>query len=203
MQEIEFFNQSEDTLTSIVLNDWNHAYSSKTTPLAKRFSDEFYRGFHLAAEKERGSTNNLNISTTDKSKLSWGRTEKNPDLVTVKLDKKLAPNQKIILHLTYIVKVPSDDFTHYGYTERGGMYLRNWFLTPARFENHAFTTYNNLNLDDIANAVSDFDILLRIIHSPGKQAKKTELTTDLNEEKTTQFENFSIYKLNGKKQNRF
>ena len=203
MQEIEFFNQSEDTLTSIVLNDWNHAYSSKTTPLAKRFSDEFYRGFHLAAEKERGSTNNLNISTTDKSKLSWGRTEKNPDLVTVKLDKKLAPNQKIILHLTYIVKVPSDDFTHYGYTERGGMYLRNWFLTPARFENHAFTTYNNLNLDDIANAVSDFDILLRIIHSPGKQAKKTELTTDLNEEKTTQFENFSIYKLNGKNRTDF
>ena len=98
LQEIEFFNQSEDTLTSIVLNDWNNAYSSKTTPLAKRFSDEFYRGFHLAAEKERGNTHNLNISAADKSKLSWERTEKKPDLVVVKLDKKLAPNQKIVLH---------------------------------------------------------------------------------------------------------
>ena len=167
MQEIEFFNQSEDTLTSIVLNDWNHAYSSKTTPLAKRFSDEFYRGFHLAAEKERGSTNNLNISTTDKSKLSWGRTEKNPDLVTVKLDKKLAPNQKIILHLTYIVKVPSDDFTHYGYTERGGMYLRNWFLTPARYENHGFVKYkvkrdNNLPVNTtISNTAHIFFDFIR------------------------------------------
>lgn len=196
LQEIEFYNHSDDTLTSLVLNDWNNAYSSKTTPLAKRFSDEFYRGFHLAPEKERGSTYNLNISTDDKSKLSWGRTEKNPDLVTVKLDKKLAPNQKIILHLTYIVKVPSDDFTHYGYTERGGMYLRNWFLAPARFENHAFITYNNLNLDDIANAVSDFDVILRI-------PKNIELTTDLNEEKTTQLENFSIYKLNGKNRTDF
>ena len=196
LQEIEFFNQSEDTLTSIVLNDWNNAYSSKTTPLAKRFSDEFYRGFHLAAEKERGNTHNLNISTADKSKLSWERTEKKPDLVVVKLDKKLAPNQKIVLHLTYIVKVPSDKFTHYGYNEKDVLYLKNWFLTPARFENHSFIQYNNLNLDDIANAVSNFDIILRI-------PKNFELTTDLNEEKTNPIENFSIYKLNGKQRTDF
>lgn len=196
LQDIEFFNQSEDTLTSIVLNDWNNAYSSKTTPLAKRFSDEFYRGFHLAAEKERGNTHNLNISTADKSKLSWERNEKNPDFVVVKLDKKLAPNQKIILHLTYIVKVPSDKFTHYGYNEKDVLYLKNWFLTPARFENHSFVEYNNLNLDDIANAVSNFDIIFRI-------PKNFELTTDLNEEKTNPIENFSIYKLNGKKRTDF
>lgn len=196
LQDIEFFNQSEDTLTSIVLNDWNNAYSSKTTPLAKRFSDEFYRGFHLAAEKERGNTHNLNISTADKSKLSWERNEKNPDFVVVKLDKKLAPNQKIILHLTYIVKVPSDKFTHYGYNEKDVLYLKNWFLTPARYENHSFVEYNNLNLDDIANAVSNFDIIFRI-------PKNFELTTDLNEEKTNPIEHFSIYKLNGKKRTDF
>ena len=62
LQEIEFFNQSEDTLTSIVLNDWMNAYSTKTTPFSKRFSDEFYRGFHLANEEERGGTSNLKIS---------------------------------------------------------------------------------------------------------------------------------------------
>ena len=196
LQEIEFFNQSEDTLTSIVLNDWNNAYSSKTTPLAKRFSDEFYRGFHLASEKERGNTTNLNIATADKKNLFCERTEKNPDIIIVQLDKKLAPNQKIVLHFTYIIKVPSDKFTHYGYTERGGMYLRNWFLTPARYENHSFVKNSNLNLDDIANAVSNFDILFRI-------PKNIELTTDLDEEKTTPIENFSIHKLNGKNRTDF
>ena len=197
LQEIEFYNQSEDTLTSIVLNDWNNAYSSKTSPLAKRFSDEFYRGFHLAHEKERGSTYNLNISTAEKAKISWDRTEKNPDLVIVKLDKKLAPKQKIVLHLTYIVKVPSDKFTHFGYTERDGMYLRHWFLTPARYENHAFVKYNNLNLDDIANAVSDFEIIFRIPHLEGSQSNHFELTTDLNQENANQIKNFTIYKLKG------
>nr|WP_315145508.1 aminopeptidase [uncultured Flavobacterium sp.] len=196
LQEIEYTNQTGDTLTSIVLNDWNNAYSTKNSPLGKRFSDEFYRGFHLAADKERGNTSIKKVSNTDNIPLSWERTEKNPDLIVVKLYQKLAPNAKIILHLDYIVKVPSDKFTNYGYTERGGMYLRNWFLAPARYENHSFITYNNLNLDDITNAVSDFDVLLRI-------PKNFELATDLNEEKTTQVEKFSIYKLKGIKRTDF
>lgn len=189
-QEIVFLNQSKDTLTSIVLNDWMNAYSSKTSPLAKRFSDEFYRGFHLAKEEERGSTNNLAISNLDKTVLSWERTEKNPDLVTVKLAKKLAPNQKFTLHLTYIVKVPSDKFTSYGYTDNGGMNLKNWFLTPARYENHAFVRNSNCNLDDIANAFSAFDISLII-------PKNLELTTDLSCRQPHQTEAFSFYKLTG------
>jgi hypothetical protein len=190
LQEITFYNQTGDTLTSIILNDWNNAYASKNSPLGKRFSDEFYRGFHLAADKERGSTHIKNITNANNVSFSWERTEKDPDLIVVKLNQKLLPNEKLLLHLDYIIKVPSDKFTNYGYTERGGMYLRNWFLAPARYENHSFIRYNNLNLDDIANAVSNFDVILRI-------PKNLELTTDLNDETATELEKFSIYKLKG------
>ena len=82
-QELIFINQSSDTLTSIVLNDWNYAFSNKNSALAKRFSDEFYRGFHLAKEEERGSTNNLIITDTDENFISWERTKKNPDYISV------------------------------------------------------------------------------------------------------------------------
>ena len=161
-QEIVFFNQSQDTLSSLVLNDWNNAYSSKTTPLAKRFSDEFYRGFHLAKEEERGSTTILGITDTGKLPFVWKRTEKNPDLIVVDLKEKLAPSQKITLHLSYIIKVPSNKFTKYGYGDNDRMNLKNWFITPSRYENHAFITYNNNNLDDIANSFFDIDIELKI-----------------------------------------
>lgn len=196
LQKIEFFNQSEDTLTSIVLNDWMNSYSSKTSPLAKRFSDEFYRGFHLANEEQRGGTSNLKISNPDKTLLSWERTDKNPDLVIVKLPNKLAPNHKITLHLTYVVKVPSNKFTNYGHYENGGMNLKNWFLTPARYENHAFVKYNNCNLDDIANAFSDFEIEFII-------SKNWELTTDLKSSQIKQNENFSFYEFKGENRTDF
>jgi hypothetical protein len=189
-QEITFFNQSNDTLTTIVLNDWNNAYSNKNTPLAKRFSDEFYRGFHLANEEERGSTNNLTIIDGHQLFLSWERTEKNPDFIEVKLREKLLPNQKITLHLTYVSKTPSDKFTKYGYNDNGVMNLKNWFLTPARYENHNFIRYSNNNLDDIANATSNFDIDLKI-------PATLEITSDLNSITKTLNKSFSIYKLSG------
>ncbi len=190
-QELVFVNSSQDTLSSIVLNDWNNAYSSKTSPLARRFSDEFYRGFHLAKDQERGSTNNLIITNPEKLVYFWERTAQNPDYIVVRLREKLAPNQKVTLHLNYSEKIPSDKFTKYGYTNEGGMNLKNWFLTPARYENHAFVKYSNYNLDDSANGVSDFDIHLKV-------PRNIAVTSDLNSLKTVQTDTFSIYNLTGK-----
>ena len=195
-QEITFFNQSEDSLKVIVLNDWMHAFSSRNTALAKRFSDEFYREFHLASEKERGSTNNLTIIDNSNLFLTWKRPRKNSDYIAVELRSKLAPNQKIVLNLTYSVKIPSDKFTKYGYSEDGGMNLKNWFLTPARFENHDFVQYDNNNLDDISNAISDFEIDLKI-------PKNAFATTDLNSTKIDANSLFSNYKLEGKNRTDF
>ena len=195
-QEITFINTTGTVLNSIVLNDWMHAYSSKTTALANRFSDEFYRDFHLAAESERGSTNNLTIIDDSKLFLNWNRPEAISDYIEVALRHNLEPNQKITLHLTYSVKIPSAKFTKYGYTETGGINLKNWFLTPARFEDDAFVTYNNNNLDDAANALSDFEIDLKI-------QKNSEATTDLNSIKLEENSLFENYLLSGKNRTDF
>jgi hypothetical protein len=93
-QDITFYNTSNDSLTSIVLNDWNNAFSDKNTPLAKRFSDEFYRGFHVAKAEERGNTTILNLTDSDNLALEWQRTDKNPDFIIVKLNRKLNPGEK-------------------------------------------------------------------------------------------------------------
>jgi len=178
-QEITFFNQSNDTLTSIVLNDWNNAFSEKESPLGKRFSDEFYNKFHLASESDLGGTINLIIEDTEQKKFTWERTKKNPDYIKILLNKTLLPNQKVTLHLTYIEKIPSDKYTKYGHFEKYGMHLKNWFITPARYENHQFVKYSNENLDDIANAASDFEIDLKI---DGKNSVTTDLAiSDLSE----------------------
>ncbi len=189
-QDIIFKNQSEDTLKSIVLNDWNNAYSNKTTPLAKRFSDEFYRGFHLAKAEERGSTNHIVIVDENNQKINFERTEINPDFITIALKNKLSPNQETKLHLTYTVKIPSDKFTKYGYSENGEMNLKNWCLTPARYENHQFIQYSNENLDDIANAISNYNIELKV-------PEKVHVSSDLNSNKLFVKDGFAVYYLIG------
>ncbi|MBG6061679.1 hypothetical protein IWX83_001469 [Flavobacterium sp. CG_9.1] len=195
-QEITFFNESNDTLKSIVLNDWNNAYSNKNTPLAKRFSDEFYRGFHLAKEEERGSTSNLIFTATNQQFLSWNRTEENPDYVVLQLQEPLLPHQKITFHLSYLSKIPSDKFTKYGYNNNGILHLKNWYLTPARYENNAFVTNSNNNLDDIANAISDFEIELT---TPAA----LEVTSDLNVSKAIVDKDLKNYTFSGRNRTDF
>ncbi|WP_342748653.1 aminopeptidase [Flavobacterium faecale] len=189
-QEITYFNQSPDSISTLVLNDWNNAYSSIKTPLARRFSDEFYRGFHLAKEEERGSTQNISIIDQNELPLAWERNTIVPDVIHVRLRKKVGPNQKIVLRLHYLVKVPSDMFTKYGYDSNDNMVLKNWFLTPARYENHDFIKYNNENLDDIVNAVSDFDLSIKV-------PKKYTVTTDLDLVASDENYGFNNYNLTG------
>ena len=185
-QELTFFNQTNDTLTTIVLNDWINGYSSKNTAMAARFSDEFERSFHLAKEKERGRTSAISIND-----FTWQRDKNYPDVIVLSLKEKLFPNQKVIVNLTYSVKIPSDTFTKFGYNENGSMYLKNCFLLPTRYENHNFIKYNNLNLDDCANSISDYEINIKI-------PKNYNLFSDLNElEKETE-NGFIIYNLSGK-----
>ncbi|MFD1602227.1 aminopeptidase [Flavobacterium artemisiae] len=196
-QDIIFHNTSNDSLDSIVLNDWNNAFADKNTPLAKRFSDEFYRGFHLAKAADRGNTTILNLTDTDFTALEWERTDKNPDYIIVRLNQKLAPNEKINLHLTYISKIPNEKFTHYGFDQKGGMALKNWFLTPARFENHSFIKYNNFNLDDIANGTSDYEVEIKV-------PNQYTIATDLNSvSKNVSNSDFTIYSFIGNNRSDF
>jgi len=189
-QQIDFVNSSQDTLKSIILNDWNHAYSGVNTPLAGRFSDEFYRGFHLANKEEYGSTKNLIIQNKTNQALTWKRLAKHPDLVELFLEHPLPPNETINFKLFYSVKIPNERFTGIGYTAKK-MVLKDWFLMPARYENHQFITNSNYDLEDIANALSNCTIELKVpLHFA--------ITSDLNITQETSDANATTYTLQGK-----
>lgn len=190
-QQLTFYNQSNDTLTNIVLNDWTNGYSDKNTPLAKRFSDEFERSFHLASENERGKTQNIIISDENKFLFTWERDKNKPDVIQIRLRNKLLPQQKITFIISYSVKVPSDKFTKYGYGEEGKMNLKNWYLTPSRYEYGEFVKHNNVDLDDYSNGVSDIDLEIKI-------PSNLKVNSDLNEIQKVKSDNFTTYKLSGK-----
>lgn len=190
-QEITYHNTTNDTLKDYILNDWNNAYSDKSSPLGKRFSDEFTRIFHLAGDSDRGHTDIISIIDQNQRRLEWSRLPNQPDLVDVHLQNPLYPNQKFKINIVYSVKIPNDRFTRYGFDSQGGFYIKNWFLTPARYEKGCFVKDSNENLDDISNAVSDFDIQIKI-------PSQLTLTTDLDVLATNDADPYKIYTLSGK-----
>ncbi|MBP6001417.1 MAG: aminopeptidase [Flavobacterium sp.] len=161
-QELIYFNQTSDTLHHIILNDWNHSYSDKNSPLGKRFSDEFVRNFHLANDTERGLTTVRSILDANKNELPYKRLDNQLDLIELTFNQSLLPNEKRKILLSYSIKIPNSKFTSYGYDNEGNFILRNWFITPSRYENGAFVTYSNVNIDDSANANSDYELTLQV-----------------------------------------
>ncbi|WP_445715972.1 aminopeptidase [Flavobacterium sp.] len=161
-QTLTFNNSSNDTLQSLILNDWNNAFSSKSSALANRFSDEFIRAFHLATEKERGYTKINTIVDENFQTILWERPNEIVDLVKLNLNQPLLPCSKKTFTLVYTVKIPDAKFTRYGFDNNGRITLKNWFLNPARYEHKQFVEQSNENLDDISNAFSDFEIDIEI-----------------------------------------
>lgn len=161
-QELIYFNQTSDTLHHIILNDWNHSYSDKNSPLGKRFSDEFVRNFHLANDTERGLTTVRSILDANKNELPYKRLDNQLDLIELTFNQSLLPNEKRKILLSYSIKIPNSKFNSYGYDNEGNFILRNWFITPSRYENGAFVTYSNVNIDDSANANSDYELTLQV-----------------------------------------
>lgn len=172
-QTITITNNSNKSLSKLVLNDWNHAYSSKYSPLGKRFSDEYVRNFHLASEFERGKTTIDKMLIND-SIATWSRVPKHLDIIEIELKSKLEPNDSVTIYLEYSLKIPNSKFTRFGY-DNGKYYLKNCFLALSRLSSEGeFTYYSNENLEDIANTTfSKIDLDISI-------PKNCDITTDLD-----------------------
>lgn len=146
-QNIQFENTSDSTWTSVYLTDWAHSFSSKQTPLAQRFDENYEKKFHLAKDKDRGSTT-INSILSHGNTLQYSRPEKHPDILKVELLEPIKPGESYSLRLDYKVVLPDAKFTRYGVTKVTDYNLRFWFITPAPFVNGEWVYYSNKNLDD-------------------------------------------------------
>jgi len=174
--QITFFNDSKDTLSSIYLNDWNNAYASKNTALARRFAEEFRKDLHLANNEERGHTNIFTIANENEKFLTWERLDVG-DIIKVKLNTTINPYESLSLKILYRVTLPESRFTGYGHTPKQDYNLRYWYLTPVVNRNGTWKLYSNTNLDDSYTYASDYTIKFRFPNT-------YTISSDLNVVKT-------------------
>lgn len=152
-QEFLYFNDSQDVLSQLYFNDWTNAYSNKNTALAKRFAEEFKKSLHLAKESERGFTQVLSIADNEFRNLNWNRLS-GKDILKIELTRELPPGDSIKLYFTYVVKLPPNRYTPFGYGSDGGYYLKDWYLTPAVYDGE-WKLYSNKNLEDLYTDITD------------------------------------------------
>ena len=189
-QEIVYKNTSTDTLKSIFLNDWSHSYSTKNTPLAKRFSEEYSTKFHFAENEDRGYTVITALTNNNNTNLVFERLQSHPDVIKVELANSLLPNNSYSLKLVYTVQLPKDKFTRYGVTALKDYNLKYWYITPAVY-NGTWHYYSNKNLDDIFIPKADINLQVEF-------PKNYILTSELDIIETIENSNTQTIFLSGK-----
>ncbi|WP_228122802.1 metalloprotease [Oceanihabitans sp. IOP_32] len=188
-QTIQYKNTSNDALKTIYLNDWNNSYSTKKTPLAIRFAEEYDTKFHLAENEDRGYSVITSI-IQDNETLIFNQLKNQIDVVKVELKTPVKPNETYTLKLDYIVKIPKAKFTGYGISESGDLSLRYWYITPAIYDGE-WHYYSNKNLDDLFIPKANLNLEL-------KYPKGYTVTSELNATKPIQHTNHDLVKLSGK-----
>ncbi len=167
-EQIQFTNTTNKTLTEVALNDWNHAFSSKKSALARKFSDEFNRSFHLSKKVDRGETQILTCTNKTTQPLKYYRNTDQVDILWVQLDRPLAVGESTTIQLTYNLTIPNAKFTKYGLSENK-IILRYNFLTLSSFQN---TPQSEENSDDLTAEISDYTVHLN--------HEKWSVSSDLN-----------------------
>lgn len=188
-QTITYFNNTDDTLEDIYLNDWNHSFATKTTPLAKRFAEEYNTDFHFAKNDDRGYSVITSIQQ-NQQELEFERLKDQLDVVKITLNTPLKPNESYTINLHYLVQVASDKFTRYGITSEGDFILRYWYMTPAVY-NGEWQYASNKNLDDLFVPVADLNFELRV-------PNYYNITSELNEKEVIKKDSTITLFLEGK-----
>ena len=159
-QQITYKNTSNDTLKEIYLFDWANSFSSKTTPLGKRFSENYESAFHFEKDKDRGSTTIEKIYTNSGIPLQWQRGDA-ADILRIIPEKPLLPGDSYTVNLEYTLKIPDDKFTRYGVDKFNDYKLRYWYIAPAVYDGE-WQVYSNKNTDDLFLGPSQFSVALHL-----------------------------------------
>ncbi|RSK40289.1 metalloprotease [Mangrovimonas spongiae] len=189
-QNITYYNTSNKVLDTIYLNDWSHSYSTKKTPLANRFAEEYKTEFHFAKNEDRGYSVVTSI-TQNGEDVFFDRLKNHIDVIKVALQTPLQPSQSYTIKINYIVQVPNDKFTRYGFTSDGNFNLRYWYITPAVF-NGEWQYYSNKDLDDLF--APEANIILQATYP-----KIYTLTSELDELTSTENDSTITTVLTGEK----
>ena len=161
VQKIRYTHLKDFPTKEIYLNDWNHAYSSTESPLAKRLVEEYNRSFYLSKKSKRGATVIESLQVNGKT-YDWERHKNQIDIIKVTLGEEITKGSVVKLQITYTLHLPDAKFTGYGITDDETYYLENVFFSIAWQNSKEWAPISHLDLEDIPNSEGDYNIVFSL-----------------------------------------
>lgn len=185
VQKIHYTHLQEFPTKEIYLNDWNNAYSSTESPLAKRLVEEYNRSFYLSKKSKRGTTL-IESLEVNQEEVDWERPKGKIDIIKVALTEEITKGTVVKLKISYTLQLPDAKFTGYGIIDKEEYFLENFFISVAWLNKKGWAPISHMDLEDIPNSQGDYNIVFSL-------PKRLEIKSNLSPYKKEKSNNDYIY----------
>lgn len=158
-EQIDYYNNSPDTLHFIWFHLWSNAYKNDRTAFSDQLLENGRTDFYFSEENKKGYINRLNFKVDDKNAV----TEDHPqhqDIVKLLLPQPLLPGGKIKIETPFHVKLPFN-FSRGGHVGQSYQ-ITQWYPKPAVYDRKGWHEIPYLDQGEFYSEYGNFDVKITL-----------------------------------------
>jgi len=176
-EELQYINNSPDTLKFIYMHLWPNAYKHDHTPFAKQEDVNQATNFYYSKKEDRGYIDSLQFEIDGKN-VDYYNTDDVPDIARIELPSPLLPGHEIKITTPFRVKIPKV-FSRLGHTGQA-YYISQWFLKPAVYDRKGWHPISFLDQGEFFSDYGSYDVSITvpsnyIVMSTGNCSDESEM----------------------------
>lgn len=158
-ERIRYYNNSPDTLEQIFIHLWANAFKDRNTPFAEEQLQSGNLEFHFADPEERGYIDLLAFDV-EGQEATWEYLDPSKETVVINLENPLPPNQRVIIHTPFSLKLPSI-FSRMGRQDRHYQ-VSQWYPKVALYDEQGWHLMNYQDIGEYYSNFGTYDVFITI-----------------------------------------
>ncbi len=157
--EIEYINNSPDTLHFIFMHLWANAFKNNESAYAKQKIRVGSTRFYFAKDNEFGYYDSLDFKSNGQL-LNWEFDNDNPDIAKLNLNEPLVSGQKQTITTPFVLKIPAS-FSRLGHVETSYQ-MTQWYPKPAVYDKDGWHPMPYLDIGEFYSEFGSFDVKISL-----------------------------------------
>ncbi len=159
-EEIEYINNSPDTLKHIYLHLWPNAYQNNSTAMAIQSEEDGNLDFYFADSIDRGFIDSLKFKVNGNEAHVVYDVD-HIDIFALYLQEPLAPGKSLTISTPFRVKIPRGIYSRLGHI--GESYqITQWFPKPAVYDKDGWHPMPYLSQGEFYSEYGSYDVKITV-----------------------------------------
>ena len=158
-EQIDYYNNSPDTLNFIWIHLWPNAYKNDRTAFSDQLLENGRTDFYFSPENKKGYINKLSFKV-DKINAVTEDHPQHQDIIKLLLPQALAPGKMIKIETPFHVKLPYN-FSRGGHIGQSYQ-LTQWYPKPAVYDKDGWHEMPYLDQGEFYSEFGNFDVEITV-----------------------------------------